>query len=97
MEDIKEHLTPSHLLIGRRALSLPNITLCQDEIDNLTQLFEQTKEIPSSARPWTIWGIDEEWNTYWICESAITIYGNRNSDTDTCRHYIDGRHSVGPL
>ena len=33
-EDIEEPLTPSHFLIGRRALSLPDSSLSEEEVDN---------------------------------------------------------------
>ena len=81
-EDIEEPLTPSHLLIGRRVLNLPDAALCQDENEDPEispgHLSKRMKYLSKT--------LDHFWKR-WKMEYLLDLrdchrYGNRNNDTN---------------
>lgn len=66
-EDIEEPLTPSHLLIGRRALSLPDYALCQ-EIDN----FEISPSLLNKRMKYLNKTLDHFWKR-WTTEYLLEL------------------------
>lgn len=82
-EDIEEPLTPSHLLIGRRALSLPDATLCEEEVDDL----DMSHAYLSKRLRYLNKSLDHFWKR-WRAEYLLELrechrYGDRNAGLGT--------------